>query len=409
LAFQKAAGLTPDGIVGPKTWGQLHAGGVKIPTPAKGGGMRAQQMTALAAKLKTVEQLMQSLKTRQASPGALAAGQAALPKPSLHHGWLDDAADWAEEQVDSATDWVEEQVDAVTEGAGAAADWVEDQVDAAVDTATTVAGDVAAGAGAAADWAGNTTDEAVAALEEMASGAVESIQAGFAALEETAGEVLGDAKEIFDQVIGDLGRGFGPDFDFGDIDKKLNELIGKLEEQASNAVTKIDPTQSSTKVTKANATNEISAANLVEVANKLGGHAGSVTRSVDALDLLFFEDDPTKTVVKANIEISLTKTMPKWKEYDEQCDPVKKEWDRFFAALDKHENNHLAKFLSIYTPSMHSPLLGKPEPDANALFEAADKKALQINTDYDAATANGMNETPSTKINPISCELEKVK
>ncbi|XXF79569.1 peptidoglycan-binding protein [Myxococcaceae bacterium GXIMD 01537] len=37
MAFQRAQGITVDGIVGPQTWGRLKASGPSAPTPAPGG------------------------------------------------------------------------------------------------------------------------------------------------------------------------------------------------------------------------------------------------------------------------------------------------------------------------------------------------------------------------------------
>lgn len=420
VAFQKAAGLAPDGIVGPKTWGRLQAGGITIAPPAaggRGGGDAALLGGAatLTAKLGVVRRLMQQLSARRA-PGSLVSAAGLLPPPAGHEGWADDALDWAKEQVDEAGAWVEEKVDTVVDAATGAAtsvaetagevkDWVGDKVDAAVDTAK----EVAAGAGAAAGWVSETAKAAAAELQATAGGVADTVRQELAALDAGLREQLGPALAILDEVVGDLGRPFGPDLNLADLGRKLDGLIGELQQHTGTALAKIDPTQSSTTVTKSSGTSEVSGQSLVEVANALGGHAGSVARAVNGLDLQYFDTDPTKTIVKATIQISLTKTMPKWKEYDEQCQPVKNEWDRFYGALDRHENNHLAKFLSVYTSSMHVPLLGKSEAAANTKFEADDNHALQINTDYDAATANGINEAPSTKINPIACGLEKVK
>jgi hypothetical protein len=152
---------------------------------------------------------------------------------------------------------------------------------------------------------------------------------------------------------------------------------------------------------------EVDAPTLTEAGNKMGAEAGSVTRTVTALDLYSMDTDPNKIVKVAVVEIDLVKKMPKWKQFDDQCDAVKKEWNRFFGALDKHENNHLAKYVTPYT-NVHSKLLGISEDKANAKFDAIDKAANKDNEDYDTATDHGQNESPSTKINFVTCGLEKV-
>ncbi len=71
MAFQRAAGVSADGVVGPMTWGRFDSGGVRIGQPGAGGGHAQGTLATLAsAKLAELSALVKQVKARGPRPGA---------------------------------------------------------------------------------------------------------------------------------------------------------------------------------------------------------------------------------------------------------------------------------------------------------------------------------------------------
>lgn len=248
VLFQKAAGLTPDGIVGPKTWASLKGDSVTIPVEAaseqKG---QPQQPTALvAAKLAEVKKLLQALKAKQAQESAQKEAEAktedvtAPPVPTQDALGRNDGDEeeesiwgsvtsWAEEKAESASNWVEEQANSTAEWAGeqvnSAREWVEEKIDSTAEWANETYNE-------AEQWVGETVSSAAQGAESLMNNVnemVSDIGQDLESLGEEVGNYLTSGFETIENIIKDLGSGFGLDpSSLGILDDFLSDLKKKL-------------------------------------------------------------------------------------------------------------------------------------------------------------------------------------
>ena len=144
---------------------------------------------------------------------------------------------------------------------------------------------------------------------------------------------------------------------------------------------------SSTTISVVNKTRTVSGKTLNDVYqnNFSVGEAGSVQPVFDPSPPTYCPTDAGAKIQSAVVNINEVKTMPKWTEYDQQCDAVKKEWDRWYAALDTHENGHIAIDRRFFT-NVHAKLVGTTDPDTalNTVVTNADT----ANQTYDGNPAN---------------------
>jgi predicted secreted Zn-dependent protease len=288
------------------------------------------------------------------------------------------AGEWVGEQAGAAADWVGEQ-------AGAASEWVSEQVGAA----------------------GAAVGSAVEAATEVASGVWDEAQS----LSEDLRQRYAKELEVLNEVVGSMGKpGFITSFPL--ILSALDDLLGKLGKGAlgANLGAEAEPlqtpptnTKSYTKITPKSGSYTVSGT-LSEVGEKLAarGHAGSVqpkyTKTYTEIDT------GTEKVVLAQIELDLTKTMPKWAEYDKQCAPIKAEWDRVYAELDAHENKHMADDNRIFA-NLHTKLIGLSNEKAGERIDAATDESDQASDAFHATDAGSKQPT----VKHVTCGgLEKV-
>lgn len=165
---------------------------------------------------------------------------------------------------------------------------------------------------------------------------------------------------------------------------------------------------SSTSITVDHKTRDVHGKTLTQVYNSMT--SGGTQEAGSILPLLKpdpqYEYDDNDHVKKAVVHVHEVKTMPNWAELNSQCTPVKNEWNRFYKALDAHEDKHL-EIDHKHFADVHKQLLGKKREDAwkrlDTVVEAADK----ANQDYDNSSQHGLTE--GTKINgAVQCEAEKL-
>lgn len=127
-----------------------------------------------------------------------------------------------------------------------------------------------------------------------------------------------------------------------------------------------------------------------------GKEAGSVTPNIPVPK--YCPDVKGEPVKSAIVTVTEEKKMPQWAELGQQCDRVKAEWNRFYQALDTHEEGHV-KIDRKYLAALDQKLAGSKDPDArlNQITGQAD----QENDKYDQDTQHG--QTQGTKINPVTC------
>jgi len=178
-------------------------------------------------------------------------------------------------------------------------------------------------------------------------------------------------------------------------------------QRASNGM---PPKKGTTKINKKAATLTASGKTLTEAVTNLTsqgkGEAGSVTCKPER-DFQFYQadDNSDEIVYQADILVTETKAMPVWTELNQQCEPVKKEWARFYSALDTHEDGHIQIDKRNFT-NLHTKLLGKSTAEANKIFNDIVTKADTENNTYDATTKHGL--TQGTGIKYVQCAPEKV-
>jgi hypothetical protein len=161
-------------------------------------------------------------------------------------------------------------------------------------------------------------------------------------------------------------------------------------------------------VTTADTNYTVSGETLNDVATEVQGRpeAGSVTPSWAPNPPTYVAN--TKGVVTGvTTTFTETKQMPTWTKAATACPPVKAAWDKFYGALDAHENNHIAKDKAEFT-TLERKLVGTPEDKVDAIFDAAVERANTTNATYDTTSDHGRNE--GVNINTAAqCAPEKVK
>ena len=223
VAFQRAAGLAPDGVAGPQTWSSLKSGGATIAaTPGQGGaGGKAgptggSQAALIAAKISQIKaQILKMRQGRSATAPAQEPAADAAPAPHAHahdawgyddpegedESWLDTASNWVDEQVDDAAGWVEEQVDDaadwVDDTADEAAGWVDEQVDDATDWVDDTANWVDEQIDDAADWVDDTVDEAAGWVDDLSDWAADTVSD----IGEVIDDFTGGVRDLVDDAI----------------------------------------------------------------------------------------------------------------------------------------------------------------------------------------------------------------
>ena len=259
-SYQRAVGLTADGVVGAKTWAAVGGG-----APVGLQGASNPQVAAVSAKLAQIKTLVSAAypKAKQLEKGAAAeAGVDALPEapiareaPSAPHDLWDDAADWAgqtagavvdtvTETAESASDWVGEKAEAAGDWAGekaeaagqwvgekaeAAGQWVGEKAEAAGEALGDAAEAVGDAVGAAGDWANETAGEVVSGLADAAGEVGETLESWGDQIVQGFEDELQKLKEI----AAALASGLGLDRIlesleelYGDLKKKVNGLLG---------------------------------------------------------------------------------------------------------------------------------------------------------------------------------------
>ncbi|MEA5601283.1 eCIS core domain-containing protein [Nostoc sp. UHCC 0252] len=170
------------------------------------------------------------------------------------------------------------------------------------------------------------------------------------------------------------------------------------------------PKKGTTKIDKKDTKITASGKNITEAITNLTsqgkGEAGSVTCAPEKDVKTYQADDKSDEIVyEADVSVTETKAMPVWTELDTQCEPVKKEWARFYSALNTHENGHISIDEKAFK-DLHKKLLGKKPSEADNIFNNTYTKANTDNTTYDTTTKHGL--TQGTGVTPVQCGPEKV-
>lgn len=354
VAFQRAAHLASDGIVGTKTWGALKTGVTTI--DVGGVGLQAADVA---------ERVASRLQTIAARLAPLANGVEAA---SSNHAL----------------------------GAFSAT------------TTTTDAGAAGSGAPAASKGEGSTTDEQTpAAVVDAAAEVVELLG------DPTVQDVLGPVAGNLGGVATGLSKGSVDEGKLGDALVQLDTVASDVGEAVANHAGAQTETGSSRVDVVSDVTYKITADDIAGVGQALSDHmaihgeaAHVAPHGEDGGVTLDLEMSAQGRVVKATVTLELERVLPEWtKAGSTKCSCWKAEWDRFDAAIRAHEQQHVNLFKKFFT-GLHLKLVGKTEAAANQTFDDVFERCENAQDTFDTTTTHGQTPPPGTSFNagkPCTC------
>jgi predicted secreted Zn-dependent protease len=99
-------------------------------------------------------------------------------------------------------------------------------------------------------------------------------------------------------------------------------------------------------------------------------------------------------VCAVNVTVQQRKTMPYWQGYSDATQPMKDEWDRFWRALDAHEQGHF-DLVRTHLENVDQLLVGQPVADVQRVFNDVVAALDAASSAYDAYTSHGLNQGTS--------------
>jgi hypothetical protein len=131
-------------------------------------------------------------------------------------------------------------------------------------------------------------------------------------------------------------------------------------------------------------------ATLNDVATALSnrGEAGSTQPSFGTISTTL---DGGGKVTAATVTVTETVTMPTWTKADKQCEPIKKEWTRFRAALAVHEQGHV-DIDKKWFGNLDQRLVGVKDDAVDTKVEQIKAQADKENNEYDTKTDHGLKQ-----------------
>ena len=143
-------------------------------------------------------------------------------------------------------------------------------------------------------------------------------------------------------------------------------------------------------------TYDIEARTLAEVARLVAGRTEAgrcgwkMTYGYDDTDR---EGKPRGLTVTLELEIEL----PRWVGRDTAPAAERAEWDRFLAALSRHEDGHV-EIAARGAQRMHDRIAGARAARADAIYQDETQKTQDESDRYDTRTAHGQRPPPGTII-----------
>jgi predicted secreted Zn-dependent protease len=99
-------------------------------------------------------------------------------------------------------------------------------------------------------------------------------------------------------------------------------------------------------------------------------------------------DQEDGKVTNVTVTVTIKVTMPNWPGAAKLKGKAKAEWDRFYKALEAHEQGHV-KIAQEQFKGLAEKMLGKKEADAKKEFEKAKKAAKDASDKYDKSNDHG--------------------
>lgn len=105
---------------------------------------------------------------------------------------------------------------------------------------------------------------------------------------------------------------------------------------------------------------------------------------------LKYDKDDAGLVTHATVTVPLTITMPNWSAASKLSKAAKAEWDRFYQALEAHEQGHV-DLVNKHLGGLGATLVGKTEAEASDAFANAVQELKDASDTYDVDTDHGRN------------------
>jgi predicted secreted Zn-dependent protease len=128
-----------------------------------------------------------------------------------------------------------------------------------------------------------------------------------------------------------------------------------------------------------------------------GGSLAAVASVISQLDEAGkTEWSPTYVMTDGNppdvtVTVKTKITMPRWPEYGTACQAEKDEWDRFFAALEAHEQGHV-DLVRQHLGGIDEQMAGQSSDGAKQLWVSALQDLQSASDNYDVDTDHGRNQ-----------------
>lgn len=101
--------------------------------------------------------------------------------------------------------------------------------------------------------------------------------------------------------------------------------------------------------------------------------------------------DDKGVVTSAEVTVPLKITMPNWPKSSKLSKAAKAEWDRFYRALEEHEQGHV-NLVRERMSGLGESMIGKTEPEAKEIFDNALAQLQGSSDNYDVETDHGRNQ-----------------
>jgi predicted secreted Zn-dependent protease len=94
-------------------------------------------------------------------------------------------------------------------------------------------------------------------------------------------------------------------------------------------------------------------------------------------------------VSSATVTVTQRRTMPRWPGYSHASPAAKAEWDRFWHALEQHEEGHF-QLVHSHLATLDHQLVGQQSDAVQSVFEQALNDLATASDNYDAQTNHGL-------------------
>ena len=96
-------------------------------------------------------------------------------------------------------------------------------------------------------------------------------------------------------------------------------------------------------------------------------------------------------VSSVTVTVPQRKTMPRWQGYTDASQSMKDEWDRFWQALDTHEQGHF-DLVTSHLSNLDQMLVGQRVDDVQRVFTDAIAALNAASSAYDVQTSHGVTQ-----------------